>query len=429
VIAAAGPLLVLVAAGFVVLLMLVAVVTRLLYVSSPNEALIFSGRTHRVGPREVGYRVVRGGRALRVPLFEVVDVVDLTSFSIDIAVRGAYSKGGIPLDVQGMANAKLPGEEPLLQNAVERFLGRSQPEIMKIAKETLEGNVRGVLAQLTPEQANEDKARFAHILLEEAEHDMNRMGLVLDTLKIQNITDEVGYLNSIGRIQGAKVRMEAAVAEAEAKADAAVQKAANWSASEVAKVAADLEIARRETEKRIVNARTRGAALIAEAQGGVAAEIAKVKADIEQQTARALQVERRLEADIVQAAEAECRARQEQARGEAAALIERGKAEAHALRQVVEAFGGAGDAAREVLALQQIIPLLGKLSGAEHGLNVKQVSVLPASRGLPGDAVAQAVINANEQIKSAIGVDLAAVARRLGSEPTPPQKVDRESET
>ena len=83
-----------------------------------------------------------------------------------------------------------------------------------------------MLAQLTPEEVNQDKTRFAQTLLEEAEHDLNRMGLVLDTLKIQNVTDDVGYLNSIGRIQGARVRMEAAIAEAKAAADAAVQQAA-----------------------------------------------------------------------------------------------------------------------------------------------------------------------------------------------------------
>ncbi|PYQ24123.1 MAG: flotillin family protein, partial [Acidobacteria bacterium] len=216
-----------------------AMLRRLLYVSTPNEALIFSGRTRQVADRDVGYRVVRGGRALRMPLFELVDKVDLTNIPIDIEVKGAYSKGGIPLNVHGVANVKLPGEEPLLNNAIERFLGRSRADILQIAKETLEGNLRGVLALLTPEEVNQDKVRFAQTLLEEAEHDLGRMGLVLDTLKIQNITDDVGYLNSIGRIQGARVRMEAAIAEAGAKADAAAQQAQNWCAAEIAKVDAD----------------------------------------------------------------------------------------------------------------------------------------------------------------------------------------------
>src|SRR5205085_8486630 len=130
----------------------------------------------------------------------------------------AYSRGGIPLNVVGVANVKVSGDEPLMNNAIVRFLGKTQAEIKRIAKETLEGNLRGVLAQLTPEQVNEDKTRFAQTLIEEAEHDMSRMGLGLDTLKIQNVSDDAGYLNSIGRIRGAGVRQNAAIAEASAQA-------------------------------------------------------------------------------------------------------------------------------------------------------------------------------------------------------------------
>ena len=393
------------------------ILKRLLYVSAPNEALIFSGRVRQVGDKQVGYRVVRGGRALRVPFFELIDSVDLTNIAIDIEVRGAYSKGGIPLHVHGVANIKLPGEEPLLNNAIERFLGKPRQELMRIAKETLEGNLRGVLAQLTPEEVNQDKTRFAHTLLEEAEHDLNRMGLVLDTLKIQNITDDVGYLNSIGRIQGARVRMDAAMAEARLTADAQVQQATNTAASEIAKVDADLAIARQETDKRIADARTRREALIAESQGQVQAQVAQVTAEIERQKARALQVKRQLEADVVQVAEADRRAAEEEARGFAARLIERGKAEAAALKSVFEAYTAAGEGAREVLALQQVIPLVSQVAGAGHTLKVRKVTVLPADGAGGSGGFAKAAINATEQIRAATGVDLAAVARRLGTSP------------
>ena len=153
-----------VAAGIVVLF-LVVTVKRLLWVSTPNEALIFSGTTRDLGGRIVGYRFVRGGRSLRRPFIERVEVMDLSMFTVMVHVTGAFSKGGIPLTVQGVANVKLPGEEPLLSNAVERFLGRSREEIYHIAKETLEGNLRGVLASLTTEEVNEDKMRFANTLL------------------------------------------------------------------------------------------------------------------------------------------------------------------------------------------------------------------------------------------------------------------------
>ena len=407
-------LLVLGFAAVVVFLTLSFVIKRLLYVSAPNQALIFSGSRRISAERELGYRVIRGGRAIRVPLLERVDSMDLSNIAIDIEVRGAYSKGGIPLNIHGVANVKLPGEEPLLNNAVERFLGRSPHEISRIAKETLEGNVRGVLAQLTPEQVNEDKTRFAQNLLDEAEHDMARMGLVLDTLKIQNVTDDVGYLNSIGRIRGAIVRQTATIAEANAQADAAEQQWKNWSASETAKIDADLMIARQEIQKRVVDAQTKRAAMIAEAQGQVTAQIAQIRAEIERQKARAPQVKRQLDADVVQPAEAERRAREEQARGQAALVLERGKADADALRKLVESYRKSGPSAREMLALQKLLPLVNEIAGARQKTKVTRVTVLPRDSLHAGTSLAKSAIAASTQIKEATGIDVAAVTKRLG---------------
>jgi flotillin len=405
--------LVLALVGGVVLLFLIITVKRLLWVSTPNEALIFSGTTRALPEKTVGYRFVRGGRSLRRPFIEKVEVMDLSMFTVMVHVTAAFSKGGIPLTVQGVANVKLPGEEPLLNNAVERFLGRTREEIYHIAKETLEGNLRGVLASLTPEELNEDKIRFANTLLEEAEHDMSRMGLVLDTLKIQNVTDEVNYLASIGRIRGAGVNQVQAIAEAEARADASVQQAANWAQSEIAKVDADLSIAREETAKRVADAKSRREAMIRESRGEVVAQIAGVKAEIEKQRARALQEKRRLEADIVQPALAAQRAAEEQARGEAAAIVERGKAEAGSLKKLVEAYRAGGAGSRDVLALQNLLPLLEQVSGSHHALKIKKLSVLPVD-GTAGSDLARKAIGASEQIRAATGVDLAGVAKRLG---------------
>jgi flotillin len=398
---------------FLVFLLLAVTVRRLLWVSTPNEALIFSGATRRVGERTVGFRFVRGGRSLRRPFVERVDVLDLSMFTVNVHVTGAFSKGGIPLTVQGVANVKLPGEEPLLSNAAERFLGRSREEIYHIAKETLEGNLRGVLASLTPEELNEDKQRFANTLLEEAEHDMSRMGLVLDTLKIQNVTDEVNYLASIGRIRSASLNMEQATAETEARADASVQQASNWSKSEIAKIEADLQIARQETQKRIADAKSRREALIGEERGTVAAIVAQTRAEIERQKARALQEKRRLDADVVQPALAQQRAAEEQARGDAASIVERGRAEAESLKMVVEAYRGGGTGARDALALQNLLPLLGHVAGADHPLVIKKLSVLPPDGGA-GSELARKVIGAAEQIRAATGVDLGGVAKRFG---------------
>jgi flotillin len=428
-----GIVVVLAFAAVVAAVFLLITLKRMLYVVPPNQALILSGARRRFANRLVGYRVVCGGRALRIPLLEQVDIIDLRNINIDVEVKGAFSKGGIPLDVKAVANVKLPGEEPMIHNAVERFLGRTRNEIMYIAKETLEGNLRGVLAQLTPEQVNEDKNRFTQILTEEAEHDLAKLGVRLDQLKIQNVTDDVGYLNSIGRIRGAALRQKAVIAEKQAQAQAAVKKANNWKASEVARYDAEISIAAKEMHKRIVDARGRRDAMIAAAKGEVAAQIAKVRAEIKRQQARAVQVQRMLEADVVQPADAARLKAEEEARGRAAAVVERGKAEAGALRQMIEAYRKGGAAAKEVLALQSVLPLVGQISGAAHPLRISKVTVLPRADNPASESLTRRLIGASEQLKAATGVDLGVVASRLGAAaptaskqlPTPPPQRER----
>src|SRR5678810_680121 len=144
-------------------------------------------------------------------MLERVDRMDLTNMIIDLRVQGAYSKGGIPLNVEGVANLKIAGHDPVIGNAIERFLGKTREEIMKVARETLEGNLRGVLATLTPEEVNRDRVKFAEELLTEADKDLHSLGLELDTLKIQNVSDDKGYLDSLGRAQSAGLIMRSRV--------------------------------------------------------------------------------------------------------------------------------------------------------------------------------------------------------------------------
>ena len=123
-----------------------------LKICQPNEVLIFSGRKRRLGDGSaVGYRVIQGGRGFRIPIIEKVDRIQLNTIPIDLTVSNAYSKGGIPLVVRAIANVKISSNETELNNAVERLLGKSLDEVQTIAKETLEGNLRGVVASLTPE--------------------------------------------------------------------------------------------------------------------------------------------------------------------------------------------------------------------------------------------------------------------------------------
>jgi flotillin len=399
------------------------VLTRFLYICQPNEVLIFSGgQTAASGARKVGYRIIKGGRAVRIPMLETVDSMDLTNMPIEVAVQGAYSKGGIPVNVHGIANVKIAGEQPVLDNAIERLLGVDRAHIMSMAKDTLEGNLRGVLATLTPEELNEDKIKFAQSLLAEAEDDLRRLGLELDTLKIQDVSDDVNYLDSIGRRQSAEVQKKALIAEARAKAESAVQAAANKQQTEISKLDAAIATARARNASRIADAETRAAALVAEAQGQVASKLARAEGELEVQKARVEQVRRQLAADVLEPARARKAAAESSAKGAAAQIVEQGRATAAAMTEIAGTWREVGPSARNVFLMQKVADLTRIVMGTVKTLKVDKLTVLGGvgggahANGAGAPDLTGKLIAASEQIKAATGVDLAAALR-----PRPPQ--------
>src|SRR6476646_3857439 len=119
-----------VAAGVAVLLVLTVIYRYLLRICRPNEILIFSGRKHKLADgRSVGYRVVFGGRGVRIPLVETVSRMDVSLISVPLMVQGAYSEGGIPLNVHAIANIKVSTDRKVIGNAIERFLGMGNKDI------------------------------------------------------------------------------------------------------------------------------------------------------------------------------------------------------------------------------------------------------------------------------------------------------------
>ncbi len=389
------------------------VIRNLYYICQPNEVLIFAGSERRVSDgRRVGYRLVKGGSSLRVPLLERVLTMDLTNMIINLKVSNAYSKGGIPLTVDGVANIKIAGEEPVIHNAIERLLGKSRQEIEQMAKETLEGNLRGVLASLTPEQVNEDKIAFTKSLLDEAEEDLAKLGLVLDTLQIQNITDDVRYLDSIGRKQQADLLRDARIAEARAKAASVIEAAENDKKTTLRRIDRDIEISKAEAERRIKDALTMRNAVIAEAEAQIAAELARIQAEVPVQQERIKKTEQQLQADVIAPAEAECKQAIARAQGNAARIIEEGKAQAEGTRLLAKSWQAAGANARDIYLLQRLEPLLKTLASAMPEVTVENVTVVDAEQGNMATKTAAFI----EQLRQTTGIDLAATVQKLGGD-------------
>jgi len=407
------PVLILTAIILLAIFVVLGLIKANLHVVAPNEVLIFSGKQRKLPDgSSVGYRVIKGGRGFRIPIIERVDRLDLTTVPIDLTVSNAYSKGGIPLQVRAIANVKVAATEPELNNAVERLLGKSREEVMMIAKETLEGNLRGVLALLTPEEVNEDRLKFAKELLEEADQDLSALGLHLDTLKIQSMDDDRGYLNAIGRQQTAQVIAAAEVVEAERMEQA-----------RTAQARANKAIAEAENEVRITKAQLSAQSESAEARASVAAQLAQAEAEqalAEQQIALA---EKRQRADIVVKAEAERVASEERAKGEAARVYEQGKAEVEILRQKLTLWQDAGPEAERLFLLQMLPDIMREVLKTVEGVKIDKLTVVDGGSGTGGvPAVLHQIAGATpallESLKASTGIDVAALLQGRAMPPS-----------
>lgn len=380
------------------------VIRNLYYICQPNEVLIFAGGARRLSDgRRVGYRLVKGGSSIRTPLLEKAMRMDLSNININLQVVNAYSKGGIPLTVEGIANIKIAGEEPTIHNAIERLLGKKREQIERMAKETLEGNLRGVLASLTPEQVNGNKIAFAQSLLEEAEDDLEKLGLVLDTLQIQNISDNVRYLNSIGRKKQADLLRDARMAEARAQSESTIQTVENEKMTTLRRLDRDIEIARAEAERRLRDTLTLRGAIVAEAEAEIAAELARIQAEVPVQQERIKKVEQQLKADVLAPAEANCKQAIARAQGEAAQILESGRAQAEGNQRLVESWQAAGSNAREIFILQHLESLVSTISAAVPEITVDNLTLVDASKGGMVTQVASLI----EQLRQTTGIDVA----------------------
>jgi flotillin len=389
-------------------------------ICNPNEILVLSGRKHRTAEgQEVGYRVIFGGRTLVIPILETVKRMDLTTMPVPVEVRNAYSRGGIPLHIQAIANVKISGDAKIVGNAIERFLGRDRSEILRVARETLEGNLRGVVAMLTPEQINEDRLEFAERIAQDVSRDLVKLGLQLDTLKIQSVADDVDYLRSIGRKRISQIVRDAEIAEAEALSQAERVEADCQQQAEVAKSQALAVIQQKQNELRKIKAELEQQAKSEEERTQAAEKEARARAEHELQTVRAELERLRLEADQVLPAKADKEAKTYLAKGNAAELAENAKAAALVNDMLTRVWQETGVDAAEVFLIQQIEMVLQEAAKIPNRLHLEQVHVIDNG---DGKALAnlinvypEVVRQFLDRVDQTLGIDVAATLNRSKS--------------
>src|SRR5262245_27582243 len=289
----------------------------------PNAAAVFSGRKRKLADgRLVGYRMVKGGAALRIPLLEKVDYLSLNVITIPLEIRRAYTLKGVPVSVKAVANVKIKSDDVSLQAAAERFLGMSLPEVQKVIFQTLEGHLRSILGTLTVEEINNDRQSFAQKLTSEATTDLERMGIGVDVLTIQEVSDEEGYLDALGKRRTAEVKRDAQIGEAEAMRDSKIQSSLALQEGEkvkldteanIAMAQRDLEVKKAqyqaEVERERATAEQAGPLSSARARQSVVAEEVRIEKfrtqeHISVQEQEILRREKELEATVVKPADA-----------------------------------------------------------------------------------------------------------------------------
>ena len=357
---------------------------------SPNAVAVLSGRKRKLPDgRVVGYRMVKGGAALRIPLLEKVEYLHLNVMTIPLEIKRAYTLKGVPVSVKAVANVKIRGDDTSLQAAAERFLGMTHDQIQKVIFQTLEGHLRSILGTLTVEEVNSDRQSFAQKLTSEAATDLEKMGIGVDVLTIQEISDEEEYLNALGKRRTAEVKRDATIGEAEAHRDAKIKSSQALQEGERAKFQADAEISQAsrdfmirqaqyqaEIETQKARAEQAGPLSQATARQAVVAEEVRVERMRTQemiavQEQEVLRKQKELEATVIKPAEADRLAavvRAEaakqsailEAEGRRSALIALAEAEQEKLRKegvgraaAVEAEGRAEAAKIEAIGLAQ----------------------------------------------------------------------------
>lgn len=313
----------------------------------PDKVAVFTGGH--------GFRVVTGGATLKRPVIERVDWMDLAPFEVSLAIRGAYSRQGVPVNVDAKALVRFDSSEEGLRTAAGRYLHTPRENLHRMIEEILSGHMRSVAATMTVEELNSNREALVTNVTEHAGTNFRDQGLSLDLVTIQHISDEQDYLVSLGRRSIAEVKRDAEIGEADAQRESAQRVAEAMRLGETARAAAaaavaeagrdrDIRIAKADAEVAAERARAAQAGPLAEAESRkavataeVGVEAERMRAEIELEQQRVARQQKTYEADVVSKADAERRATILRAEGEREAAMARAIGEAEARKRAAEA--------------------------------------------------------------------------------------------
>ncbi|MEV4749769.1 SPFH domain-containing protein [Streptosporangium sp. NPDC049248] len=219
-------------------------------VAEPNEALIISGLGARGRSEEadsLGFKIITGKGTSVLPGFQTARRLRLDSRAANLQVS-CVTQQGIPVVVRGVVIYKVGDDLHSIANSARRFLDQ-QDSMNGAIHELFTGHLRSIIGNLTVEDLILNRERLTGETRASAADEMIKLGLIVDSLQIQEIEDETGYITNLGKPHAARIAASARIAEAqrdqeatEAEQVAAANKAAAWRDSQIKQAAYQAEI-------------------------------------------------------------------------------------------------------------------------------------------------------------------------------------------
>lgn len=166
------------------------------YQKCPSDGiLVIYGKT---GPRQSS-KCLHGGAAFIWPVIQAYEFLDLTPIPIDISLEGATTKQNIRINIPSTFTVGISTDPSVMSNAAERLLGLQLTQVRDLARDMIFGSMRYVISTMDIEAINGDRDQFIEKIADGVEAELRKVGLRLINVNIKDITDESGYLESLGK--------------------------------------------------------------------------------------------------------------------------------------------------------------------------------------------------------------------------------------
>ena len=147
----------------------------------------------------VSSRCLHGGAAFIWPVIQAYEFLDLTPIPIDIPLEGALTKQNTRVNIPSTFTVGISTDPSVMSNAAERLLGLQLTQVRDLAEDIIFGQMRFVISTMDIEAINADRDQFIEQIADGVEAQLRKVGLRLINVNIKDITDESGYLDSLGK--------------------------------------------------------------------------------------------------------------------------------------------------------------------------------------------------------------------------------------